>query len=626
MELEKTPRPSVKVLDRLLAVLAIVMTGVQLWTYTFGLLPAMEQRSLFLGFTLALLLLMDLRDGLKRDKLDLWSIFLLAGSLIACAYTFLCWNAMSLRLIAPEKLDIVMGILILAAIIKCTNRRLGIALPLIMLVFVFYALLGSYLPGEMGTGYFTVQRLVAHLTMSTSGVFGTVLGTAAKYIFVFIIFGAFLSHSGASAFFLELTDRLLGGTKGSGAKVGVFSSALFGTISGSAVANVMATGPMTIPMMRKNGMSGMFAGAVTSIAGTGGQLMPPVMGTTAFIIAETIAVGYGAVTKSALIPGLLFYLTLWVAINFHSNHLGLAGTKERKDWRPMLKSSFFYVTPIVFLILAISVLRWSPIKAGLWSTVLVVVLSQFNPRDRMGLKKILKAMEEAAYDSLTVSAACATAGVIIGILSLTGLGLKFSGLLVALSGGHLMLLLVLTMAAGLILGMGMTTTSVYIVLSVLVAPALISFGISPMAAHLFVFYFGILSCITPPVATAVYSAASIAGESPMKLGWYTTKIAAPIYLLPFMFVLNPELLMLEGNIFQILLQFTMAAIGLAAIAAALEGCFRTRLSVPLRIVLGLCSLSLLERSVPISLGCTALILLIFIHNFIRSKRVSTTSG
>lgn len=619
MEREQNERASVRVLSRVITVLAIAMTAVQLWTYAFGLLPAMEQRSLFLGFTLGLVLLIDIRDGLKRDKLDLWSIFLLFGSVAACVYTFFAWNGMSLRIISPEKLDIVMGILILAAVIKCTNRRLGLALPLITLVFLFYALLGSYLPGEIGTGYFTVQRVTAHLTMSTSGVFGTVLGTAAKYIFVFVIFGAFLEHSGASAFFLELTDRLLGGTKGSGAKVGVLSGALFGTISGSAVANVMATGPMTIPMMKKNGMNGMFAGAVTSIAGTGGQLMPPVMGTAAFIIAETIAVSYGAVTKAALIPGVLFYLTLWVAINFHSNRLGLTGTKERKDWRPLMKGMVFYATPIVFLIAAISVLRWSPIKAGLWATVLVVVLSQFNKADRMGLKRILKAMEKAAYDSLSVGAACAVAGVIIGILSLTGLGLKFSGLLVALSGGHLLVLLVLTMLAGLILGMGMTTTSVYIVLSVLVAPALTAFGIAPMAAHLFVFYFGILSCITPPVATAVYAAASIAGESPMKLGWYTTKLAIPIYLLPFLFILNPELLMLEGSIWAILLEFILAALSIAALTAAVEGYCRTRLGLVERVVLALCPFAMLQRGIPLKLCAAAVILAVFLWNWRRGR-------
>lgn len=616
----KSPRSS-HALDLLISALAVAMTGLCFYTYVFGLLPAMQQRSMFLAFVLSLILLMEIRDKWRQGVLDLLAVVLLCGSLCSCAYLYFNWHGISFRLVSPERLDIALGILLLAAILKGTNRKLGMALPLITLVFILYALLGSHIPGDLSTSYFPVQRVTAHLTMETSGVFGIVLGTAAKYIFIFVIFGAFLEHSGASAFFLDLTDCLLGRAKGSGAKVDAMSSALFGMVSGSAVANVMATGPMTVPMMRKNGFGGYFAGSVSSIAGTGGQLMPPIMGTAAFIIAETLAVPYSRLTLSALIPGLLFYLTLWMAINFHANKLGMRGSKEKRDWRPVLRRGYYYIIPLCFLIATVTFLQWSPIKAGIWSTALVILCSQFSRENRMGIKKILLAMEHAAYNVLSVGVACATAGIIIGVLSLTGLGLKFSGLLVTLSGGNMAVLLVFTMISGLVLGMGMTTTSVYIVLSVLVAPALVSFGVSPVAAHLFVFYFGILSCITPPVSTAVFAAASIAKVSPMRLGAYTTRTAIPIYLIPFLFVLNPQLLMV-GTPPEILLEFLLSALSLCALSAAIEGCCFAPLAPWERAVLALCSLCMLQPALFIEIGCNAVILILFIKNYIGRKSLS----
>lgn len=471
----------------------------------------------------------------------------------------------------------------------------------------------------MGTVSFTIQRVISNLTMETSGIFGTILGTAAKQIFVFMIFGSFLELSGASEFFLKITSTMLGSLKGSGAKVNTMAGGLLGMVSGSAVANVMAVGPMTFPMMKKDGFSNNFCGAIAAISGTGGQLMPPVMGTAAFIIAETLAVSYGEVTKAALIPGILFYLTIWITINCHSNHLGLEGRQEKAEWMPVVKDGFYYLVPIIFLIITISVLKWSPIKAGMWSTVLVVAVSQLNKEKRMTLKTIIQAMENSAKGALTVSAACAVAGIIVGILSVTGLGLKFSTVLLAFSGGHKIVLLIVTMVAGLILGMGMTTTSVYIVLSVLVAPALVDFGVEPIAAHMFVFYFGILSCITPPVATAVFASASLLNVSPIKLGLYTSRIAIPIYIIPFLFVLNPALLMLEGTGVWIIVEFILSALTVIALCSSIEGCFVTELNGPERVLLFVGAVCELHTSVMVKLFSNLLIAIILLKN-IRQKK------
>ena len=609
----------ITILDSLISFLCVLLTGIQLISYIFGIFPAMQQRSLFLGFILSIILLIHIRSKLERKILDLWSVFLLLGTIFAASYTFINWYEMSFRVIRPEKLDLMVGILMIAAVVNCANIRLGRPLPLIGMLFIFYALFGQYIKGNMGTVSFTIQRVISNLTMETSGIFGTILGTAAKQIFVFMIFGSFLELSGASEFFLKITSTMLGSLKGSGAKVNTMAGGLLGMVSGSAVANVMAVGPMTFPMMKKDGFSNNFCGAIAAISGTGGQLMPPVMGTAAFIIAETLAVSYGEVTKAALIPGILFYLTIWITINCHSNHLGLEGRQEKAEWMPVVKDGFYYLVPIIFLIITISVLKWSPIKAGMWSTVLVVAVSQLNKEKRMTLKTIIQAMENSAKGALTVSAACAVAGIIVGILSVTGLGLKFSTVLLAFSGGHKIVLLIVTMVAGLILGMGMTTTSVYIVLSVLVAPALVDFGVEPIAAHMFVFYFGILSCITPPVATAVFASASLLNVSPIKLGLYTSRIAIPIYIIPFLFVLNPALLMLEGTGVWIMVEFILSALTVIALCSSIEGCFVTELNGPERVLLFVGAVCELHTSVMVKLFSNLLIAIILLKN-IRQKK------
>ena len=609
----------IKMVEKTITAVAILMSICHLITYIFGLMPAMQQRSMFLFFTTTIILLEAILGKLKENKIDLLSIFLLIGSTVACAYVFMNWYDMSFRVISPQKIDIILGILIIATVIECTRKKLGMALPIITLGFVFYALLSSYMPEIIKGSSSTVQRLVSYLTMETSGIYGMVLGTASKYIFIFVIFGAFLQNSGASEFFLDFTDCLFGRTKGGSAKVDVVSSGFFGMISGSAVANVMTTGPITIPMMKKNGFSSNFAGTVTAIAGTGGQLVPPIMGTAAFIMAETINVPYSKIIVAAIIPGIFYYMCLWIMINFHCNKMGIKGTKEKRDWKPIFKKGYMYLIPIIFLIVSISILQWSPVKAGVWGIALIIIASQFNKERRMGIKQIMKSLEDGARSSVSVGIACAVAGIVIGILSITGLGIKFSNIMLQISGDSLMLLLVLTMIAGLILGMGMTTTSVYIVLSVLVAPALVTMGVKPIAAHLFVFYFGILSCITPPVSTASFAAASIAEVPPMKLGMYISKKAIPIYYLPFLFVLYPALLM-DASPLKILVSTIFAVIIMTGICAAIEGYFKSQLGMIQRIMLMICGAMFLNTSVIVEIVSVIIVLSIGVFNFNKSRQ------
>lgn len=549
-------------------IVAVIMSAFHVFT-AVNSIPSMEQRCIHVGFALTLTFMQAFLGSKNVLKRTLCFVFL-AGTLVSTVYVFDQWHDMIMRIAFPEKMDIYMGCIITIALLEASRRKLGLAMPILAILFILYALYGKYLPASIGHRGYTLKRIMSVLYMELSGIYGQVAGISATYIFLFVLFGAFLENSGAGKFFIELSTAVVGKSRGGSAKVTTVASCLFGMVSGSAVANVMTVGPLTIPMMEQSGYSKRFSGAITSVAGTGGQFMPPIMGAAAFIISETLGIPYMSVAKAAFIPGVLYYLAIIFIIDLRSSKLGMKGLDAVPDWKTVLKKDFYLSIPVLLLVYFLAVVRWSPIKAGLWSIVAMLAVSWLRKDTRMGPKKILKAFAAGAFGSLDVAVVCALAGIMIGMLSMTGLGLKFSNLLLALSGGKLSVLLVLTMIAALILGMGMTTTSVYIILSVLVAPALIKMNITPIAAHLFVFYFGILSAITPPIATASYAAASVAKDDPMKLGWVAWKIGLSGYILPFMFIVSPELLMM-GSPVSILLATITGVLGIYALSVALEG-------------------------------------------------------
>ena len=561
---------------------AVAMSTFHVFT-AISSIPSMEQRCVHVGFALTLTFMqafLSSKNVLKRTL----CFVLIVGTIVSTAYVFDQWHDMIMRIAFPEKLDIYMGCVITIALLEAARRKLGLAMPLLAILFILYALYGRYLPQSIGHRGYTLKRVMSVLYMELSGIYGQVAGISATYIFLFVLFGAFLENSGAGKFFINLSTALVGKSRGGSAKVTTVASCLFGMVSGSAVANVMTVGPLTIPMMEQSGYSKRFSGAITSVAGTGGQFMPPIMGAAAFIISETLGIPYMSVAKAAFIPGVLYYLAIIFIIDLRSSKLGMKGLDEVPDWKAVLKKDFYLSIPVLLLVYFLAVVRWSPIKAGLWAIAAMLAVSWLRKETRMGPKKIFKAFYAGAMGSLDVAVVCALAGIMIGMLSMTGLGLKFSNLLIALSGGSLPVLLILTMIAALILGMGMTTTSVYIILSVLVAPALIKMHIQPLAAHLFVFYFGILSAITPPIATASYAAASVAKDDPMRLGWVAWKIGLSGYILPFMFIVSPELLMM-GNLMSILLATVSGVMGIYALSVALEGYFKGDLNIVFRIVL-----------------------------------------
>jgi TRAP transporter 4TM/12TM fusion protein len=592
---------------------AVLMSCFHLYTAAIGSLPTMEQRSVHLCFVLVLLYL---RSVVKRKGTfglrDVFDITIATLGMAVTLYAFIFWQDMFMRAPFPTGVDIVVGALLILIVLEGTRRELGIIFPVLGVIFLSYGLLGQYLPIASHKGFET-WRVITYLTQATEGIYGTVLGVSATYIFLFILFGSLLRHSGASHFFVELSLALFGRLRGGPAKVASVASGLFGMVSGSAVANVMAVGPFTIPMMTRMGYKLKFSGGITSVAGTGGQFMPPIMGAAAFIIAETLGINYVSVIVAAFIPAVLYYAALWfiVDIRAQKENIKTLNPEEVPDWKNVLIKGFYLFTPLVLLVYFLTVFRWSPLKSGFWAIVSLFIISCFKKETRLGPKKMIKALSDGAMDSVNVAIICAAAGVIIGILSLTGLSLKFSQLLITLSMGIKPILLILTMISALILGMGMTTTSVYIVLSVIVAPALIRMDVPPLAAHLFVFYFGILSAITPPVATASYAAASLTKSSPTELGFEGWRLGIAGYIIPFMFIYSPTLLM-NGSVLGIIRSVFTALIGIYALAAVLENYMCHSLSKIKRLILAISSITLIYSGFVTDIVGAAIFLVVYL--------------
>jgi len=606
------------VLTKLMALIAIAMSIFHFVTSGVGTLPTTQQRSVHMGFVLVLIFMQAYFKETKAYK-KAWNLLLAVASLVISVYAFTGWYGMMMRVAFPNQVDIIMGTVAVACVIIGTRRKLGNALPIMATIFVVYAFVGKYLPSAIGHRGYNLKRVVSTLYMDTAGIYGQVCGISATYIFLFVLFGAFLESTGCGEFFIDLSAAVFGKTRGGAAKAATIASCLFGMVSGSAVANVMAIGPLTIPMMERTGYDKRFAGAILSVAGTGGQFMPPIMGAAAFIIAETLAMPYLNIAMAAAIPGVLYYLAIIFIIDLRSNRLGIERMEEVPDWKVVLKNGFYMAFPVPLLVWFLAVVRWSPIKAGFWSIIALIAVSMVKKETRMSPKKFLGTLRQGGMASLDVAIVCSLAGVMMGMLSLTGLGLKFSNLLITLSGGNMLILLLLTMVAALILGMGMTTTSVYIILSVLVAPALIQMGVPELAAHLFVFYFGILSAITPPVATASYAAASVAGDDPMKLGFMAWKIGLSGYILPFIFIYSPQLLMM-GSVLEIIQATITSVIGIYGLSVALEGYYKKEVNIVSRVLLAVGALCLIISGLVTDLIGLVIIVVVLAPQFLADRK------
>jgi TRAP transporter 4TM/12TM fusion protein len=485
-------------------------------------------------------------------------------------------------------LDIFFSTLLMIALLELVRRSFGWAMPLTALLFLAYAFFGHLLPPDyFGHAGLKVGNVIGFM-LGPMAIFGVVMSAMVQIIFLFMMFSTFLQMSGAGDFFADLASSVAGRYRGGPAKVSVFSSSLFGTISGSSVANVAVDGGITIPLMVKTGFKPAFAAAVEATASTGGQIMPPVMGAGAFIMAELLGIPYIDVILAATIPAILYYVGLYCMVDLYAVRERLVGLPREQLRRlaPVLKEGWHLLLPVVILLYQLIVIGSSISRAGLFSIASIIIVSWFRKKTRLGFYRLIEAMRESALSTVGVAGICACAGIIVGVVSVTGLGIKFGSAVLALSGGNLFLVLLFTAVICLVLGMGLPTTAAYIIAASVGVPPMLRLGVNPLAAHLFVFYFACISAITPPVCAAVYTACGFSGTDVMKTGKIASMLGISAYIVPFIFVYHPVLLM-KGSLFDVLYQFVMAFLGVAAVSMGVIGASyfgNIRWSIPSRLL------------------------------------------
>ena len=559
-------------LKKVSLILAICFVAFHLYTAAFGTMPGIAQKSIHLGFLLVIFYINAMVDSEKRWEqifLGIMALFALGG----CAYITILDENLQLRAGIVYASDILFAILLIIAIFEACRRKMGNPLVIITLVFVAYAFLGKYIPGFLNQPGMTLKKFTSLVYLTTDGIFGSPLYASAFYVVLFVLLGAIMSVSGIGDYMTNLATSLFGHMRGGPAKVAVVASGFFGSISGSPTANVIGTGTFTIPMMKKNGFEPEFAAAVEATASTGGAIMPPIMGSTAFIMAEMLGIPYTAVAKAALIPAILYFLAVLFGVDIYAAKHGLKGIPRSQlpKVRSMLKQ-IYMLAPLIFLIFCMAVFNMTIVRSGLLTIIVTLVLVEINPKTRMTKEQWLQIPVQTVKSAVSVGIACAMAGIISGVIIGSGLGYRISSILTSVAGTSMLLLLVLTMVVSLIMGMGVPTTAAYLVLASLVAPTMIQLGIPPLAAHMFIFYFGCISSITPPVALAAYAGAGLAGCDPNKTGYKAFRLAFCSFLMPYLFVYNPVLLM-EGGVLDILWSLVTALIGAYLLASGFEGFF-----------------------------------------------------
>lgn len=581
---------------RIVSAIAISFSVFQIYTASLGLLDAQIQRAIHLGFGLCLaFLLYPSRKSWRRDKLHPFDLTLAIMGAVAPAYIVLNYRELILRAALPTATDVVIGTLGILLVIEAARRVVGIPMVCVVLFFITYAFAGQYMPGILAHRGLNLNEFVSHIYFTTEGIFGIPLGVSSTFIFLFILFGAYLEDTGLGKFFIDVANAIAGWASGGPAKVAVLSSGLMGTVSGSSVANVVGTGSLTIPMMKKLGYHKDFAGAVEAAASTGGQLMPPVMGAAAFLMAEFVAVPYVEIVKAAVIPAFLYFTGVWLGVHFEAKRNDLKGLPraELPKLGELLRTRGHLAIPLLVIVYLL-VSGYTPMRAALVAIVLSIVVSGIKKATRMSPAAIVKGLETGARNVLGVLAACAAAGIIIGVVTKTGVGLKLASALLELSGGLILPSMFLTMITAILLGMGVPTTANYVITSTIAAPALIQMGVPILAAHMFVFYFGIIADVTPPVALAAYAGSGISGGNALRTGINASKLAIAAFIIPYMFVLSPELLMVDGLTAGLCLSLLTALIGMVALSSSLIGYLAAPLRTIERVILGLGGLMMIK--------------------------------
>ncbi len=552
--------------------------------------------SLVLGLSIAVAFLTRSRQGTAHEKTPPWYdlvaavLGLGAGVMMAIRYPAL----VDLVLLRPPE-AVAIGIVILPLILEALRRVAGPTLVIVVLFFVGYAFWGNHVPGRLAGRAQDWEKVASYLSFDVNGVLGVPLQIASTVVIAFVLFGMLLSRAGGAQFFTDAAMLLMGGLRGGAMKIAVIGSAIFGTISGSAVANVMSTGVVTIPMIKRTGYPAHRAAAIEAVASTGGQLLPPVMGAAAFLMAEFLYTPYATVALAALVPGVLYYAALFIQADLEAVRHNIAAVpRSERPQAAQVRTGWHFLLAFVVLILTLFVLNWQPAKSALAAAATVVVTAALfgYQGKRAGPHQLWLCFARAGHAAIDLVLICAAAGMVIGVLNMTGLSFNLTYALVQLGGGSKIALLVMSALVCIVLGMGLPTLGVYVLLATLVAPALIELGVDRVAAHLYVLYFGMMSMITPPVAIAAFAAAGVAGARPMRTGFEAMRFGWPAYVVPFLFALSPSLI-LRGPLGLTIVSVVTAVIGVALISVAMTGFYRRTLTLAERLLIGLAGLLVL---------------------------------
>lgn len=619
-------RPLKQPFSIIVAALGLATSLFHIWVLTIHPIDPWYFRTLHvvLGGVL-LFFVVPAAKGLGKDQPHLVDYVFMLMLIAPMVYIFTVFDEWIYRVgVVPTNWDFFFSALFVVAVWEMARRTAGWPLALLTIIFILYGHFGNYLPGLFYHKGYSWERMITYL-FSLDGILGLPIQASAHYIFLFVLFGAFVEASGAGKFFVDFARCIAGRARGGPAKVSIVSSALIGTASGSSVANVVVDGVFNIPLMKASGFRPAIAGAVEAMNSSGGQIVPPVMGAGAFLMAEILSVPYSVVCLGAIIPALLYYNSAYWMIDFYSAGAGLRGMtrEELPVFRKIMLEKGYLLIPLIALLVCLMVLMYSPYRAAMVGIVTLIIASWVRRETRMGATAIVKTLSDGARGAIEIIATCAAAGIIVGVLTQTGLGQKFAMIIFSYSQGNLLIALVFTALVAVVLGMGMPTTAAYAIGASVLAPALVKdFQVIPLAAHLFIFYFACLSALTPPVALASFAAAAIANAKPWDVGWQSMRFAIAGFIIPFMFIYGPAMV-LEGSAWDIGTAVVTGLLGTLCLAAAVQGWLLTRVGTVQRAVLLVASLTLIKPGWVTDVIGLGLLALIMILQLIEMKRMKS---
>lgn len=623
---ELTKRQLVGKLKTLVTVLAIALSLFQLYTAAFGIYKtAVVHRAVHLTLVLVLFFLLYPAHK-KAARSTTWQVIdgiIAVIALVSVGYVVFFYEAVANRIGNLQDLtrtDLTMGAVLILLVLEATRRsnRVFFFLMLLALAYMFW---GPLFPGLFAHPGLSLERLIYLLSYSCEGIFGTGLSVSSTYLYLFILFGVFLGKTGVTDSFIKLALALVGRFTGGSASACVIASSLMGTVSGSSIGNAVAVGSFTIPMMKKTGFRSHVAAAIQALSSCGGQLMPPVLGAAAFIMAEITGVPYGKIALMALIPAVLYYINVFAIIRFEAARCGLKGlpASDVPNIKQVLLSSGYLFLPLLVLVYMLMIAGYTATKAGFVAIIVCILVTYLRKHNHFSWKDFCQACEKGAYSALEIAVLCAGIGIVIGAVVLTGLGMRFSSIAMALTGGQMVPMLLMAMVISIILGMGMPTPVVYLLMAMFAAPSLVNIGVPVIAAHLFVFYYAILSGLTPPVCIVAIVAAGLAQADWWKTGWTATRCALASFVIPYMWVFGPQLLMM-GSPGEVMLAFVGAAIGAVAVAGAVQGWLLTRAGWLERILLLAGGLLLIKPGWLTDAAGVVLLALVFIYQWILPRK------